>query len=108
MQILKIGVEPVLRIAIAVGRQRRGLDAVAVAAERALLAALGGGCQAPVAAYCGDWGNGKRRLYGRVTATDGSVQLTASAELDDSKPERAGEAVARLLEGEGAASLLAR
>jgi len=83
-------------------------SAVAVAAERALLAALGGGCQAPVAAYCGDWGNGKRRLYGRVTATDGSVQLTASAELDDSKPERAGEAVARLLEGEGAASLLAR
>jgi len=83
-------------------------SAVAVAAERALLAALGGGCQAPVAAYCGDWENGKRRLYGRVTATDGSVQLTASAELDDSKPERAGEAVARLLEGEGAASLLAR
>ena len=33
MQILKIGVEPVLRIAIAVGRQRRGLDAVAVAAD---------------------------------------------------------------------------
>ena len=47
-------------------------------------------------------------IHGRVTATDGSVQLTASAELDDSAPERAGEAVARLLEGEGAASLLAR
>jgi hydroxymethylbilane synthase len=83
-------------------------SAVAVAAERALLAALGGGCQAPVAAYCGDGGSGKRRLYGRVTANDGAVQLTASADIDPQRPEAAGEAVARLLEGEGAASLLAR
>jgi hypothetical protein len=35
------------------------------------------------------------------------VQLTASAKLDG-KPETAGERVARLLEREGAASLLAR
>ena len=77
-------------------------SASAVGAERALLAALGGGCQAPVAA----WVDG--RLYGRVTERDGAVQLTASAELDPQKPEAAGEAVARLLEGEGAASLLAR
>jgi len=45
-------------------------------------------------------------LYGRVTDRNGTVQLTASADIDDSAPERAGEAVARLLEGEGAASLL--
>ena len=77
----------------------------AVAAERALLAALGGGCQAPVAA----WVNaGGRRLYGRVTAADGAVQHTASAEIDPARPEAAGEAVARLLEADGAASLLAR
>jgi hydroxymethylbilane synthase len=84
-------------------------SAVEVTAERALLAALGGGCQAPVAAWVGrrDTGKGKR-LYGRVTATDGAVQLTASADIDDSVPERAGETVARLLEGEGAATLLAR
>jgi hydroxymethylbilane synthase len=84
-------------------------SAIEVTAERALLAALGGGCQAPVAAWVGrrDTGNGKR-LYGRVTATDGAVQLTASADIDDSVPERAGETVARLLEGEGAATLLAR
>jgi hydroxymethylbilane synthase len=74
-------------------------SAVAVTAERTLLAALGGGCQAPVAA----WVDGSR-LYGRVTEQDGAVQLTASAALDDA----AGEAVARLLEGEGAATLLAR
>jgi hydroxymethylbilane synthase len=82
---------------------------VAVTAERALLAALGGGCQAPVAAYVGSREPGARsRLYGRVTAQDGSVQLTASADIDPKHAEQAGEAVARLLEAEGAASLLAR
>ena len=79
------------------------VSAVAVSAERALLAALGGGCQAPVAAWVDS-----TRLYGRVTERDGASQLTASAPIDPSVPERAGEAVARLLEGEGAASLLAR
>ncbi len=84
-------------------------SAVAVTAERALLAALGGGCQAPVAAYVGSTEQGARsRLFGRVTAQDGSVQLTASAGIDPKHPEAAGEAVARLLEREGAASLLAR
>jgi hydroxymethylbilane synthase len=78
-------------------------SAAAVTAERALLAALGGGCQAPVAA----WVDGNR-LYGRVTERDGAVQLTASVELDPNKPDAAGEAIARLLEAEGAASLLAR
>jgi hydroxymethylbilane synthase len=84
-------------------------SAAAVTAERALLAELGGGCQAPVAAWVGkrETGNGTR-LYGRVTAPDGAVQLTASADIDPKRPEAAGEAVARLLEGEGAASLLAR
>jgi hydroxymethylbilane synthase len=82
---------------------RDAASAVAVTAERALLAALGGGCQAPVAA----WVDG-HRLYGRVTERDGASQLTASADLDPKRPEAAGEAVARLLESEGAASLLAR
>jgi hydroxymethylbilane synthase len=84
-------------------------SAAAVTAERALLAALGGGCQAPVGAWVGprDTGTGNR-LYGRVTERDGGVQLTASTDLDGTAPERAGEAVARLLEREGAASLLAR
>ncbi|HKA57221.1 MAG TPA: hydroxymethylbilane synthase [Gemmatimonadales bacterium] len=84
-------------------------SAAAVAAERMLLAALGGGCQAPVAAWAGkrETGNGTK-LYGRVTERDGAVQLTASADIDPERPEAAGEAVARLLEGEGAASLLAR
>lgn len=83
-------------------------SAAAVAAERALLAGLGGGCQAPVAAWVGTDGANGKRLYGRVTERDGAVQLTASIDLDGTAPERAGEAVARLLEREGAATLLAR
>src|SRR4029077_20451036 len=76
-------------------------SAVAVTAERALLAALGGGCQAPVAAWVSREQGAESSLYGRVTDRDGAVQLTASAELDPGKPEAAGEAVARLLESEG-------
>jgi len=79
-----------------------------VAAERGLLAALGGGCQAPVAAYAGNSEGGKERLYGRVTARDGAVQITASAEVDPVDPAAAGLAVADLLRAQGALELLAR
>ena len=83
--------------------------AVAVHAERSLLAALGGGCQAPVAAYAGERGAGcGRRLWGRVTAPDGAVQLTASVPLDDRDPVAAGEELARLLIAQGAEKFLAR
>ena len=83
--------------------------AAAVTAERALLAALGGGCQAPVAAWvAGQEPGAGSRLYGRVTAQDGAVQLTASTPIDSKRPEASGETVARLLEADGAASLLAR
>ena len=78
-------------------------SAAAVSAERALLAALGGGCQAPIAAWVD-----RDRLYGRVTERDGAAQLTASATFDPKHPETSGERVAALLEQEGAASLLAR
>ena len=81
-----------------------------VAAERSVLAALGGGCQAPVAAYAGN-GEGRRgmdRLYGRVTARDGAVQITASADVDPADPAAAGLAVADLLGAQGALELLAR
>jgi hydroxymethylbilane synthase len=85
-------------------------SAHAVAAERSLLAALEGGCQAPVAAYCSaaDGPGGQIRLYGRVTASDGSVQLTASALLEERDPVATGRRVADLLAGLGASKLLAR
>jgi len=80
-----------------------------VAAERSLLAALEGGCQAPVAAWVGmrDAGRGMR-LFGRVTAVDGSVQATASADIDESDPAAAGVRVAALLRAQGASKLLGR
>jgi hydroxymethylbilane synthase len=74
-----------------------------VAAERALLAALEGGCQAPVAAYCDGV-----RLFGRVTAPDGSAQVTASAPLGAGDPVAAAGAVAALLRAQGASRLLGR
>ena len=84
-------------------------SARAVAAERSLLAALGGGCQAPVAAFVGAWGSGLgARLFGRVTAQDGSVQITASAVIDERDPAAAGVAVAGLLQAQGASRLLTR
>ena len=84
-------------------------SARAVAAERGLLAALGGGCQAPVAAYVGPRAPGPgSRLYGRVTALDGAVQLTASADIDERDPVAAGVAVAGLLQAQGASRLLGR
>ncbi len=74
-----------------------------VAAERALLAALEGGCQAPVAAYCDGV-----RLFGRVTAPDGSAQVTASAAFAGEDPVAAAGAVAALLRAQGASRLLGR
>ena len=84
-------------------------SACQVAAERGLLAALEGGCQAPVAAWVGmrDAGSGMR-LFGRVTAQDGSVQITASAEIDEREPGAAGARVADLLRAQGASRLLGR
>lgn len=98
------------------GRTRAALAPLAdaesarhVAAERSLLAALGGGCQAPVAAYVGTRIPGPgSRLFGRVTAQDGSIQITASADIDDADPAAAGVQVAGLLAAQGASRLLAR
>src|SRR5439155_1029485 len=78
-------------------------SARAVTAERSLLAALEGGCQAPVAAYCGSGkGGAGSRLFGRVTAQDGSVQITASADVDSADPAATGQRVADLLRAHGA------
>ena len=83
-----------------------------VAAERRVLSGLGGGCQAPVATYVetgkGAGGRGTGRLYGRVTAPDGSIQITASAAFDSDDPNATGVAVADLLRAQGALELLAR
>jgi hydroxymethylbilane synthase len=49
-------------------------SALAVIAERAFLAGLGGGCSVPVAAYA-QWENNWLVLRGRVSAPDGTQQI---------------------------------
>lgn len=74
-----------------------------VAAERAMLRALGGGCSVPVGALATARG-ALLGLRGLVAATDGSRVIRAEAEGDD--PVRLGEEVARRLIEQGAGGML--
>jgi len=78
---------------------------IAVQAERAVLAALGGGCQTPIGALGLPW-EGGLRLWGLVASTDGTrvVRGDLTGTLDDH--EALGRELARLLESRGATELL--
>jgi hydroxymethylbilane synthase len=58
--------------------------ALAVTAERAFLAGLGGGCSVPVAAYA-LWEGVRLLLRGRVCSLDGArqIEVSAAAQVDD-------------------------
>ena len=71
--------------------------------ERALLAALGGGCQVPIGAYAQVSG-GKLHLIAKVGRRDGSEMLFDRGEGDG--PKRLGAAVAQRLIKRGAAEIL--
>ena len=75
----------------------------AVAAERAFLAALGGGCNVPLGAHAISAGD-ELELIGFVAAADGSTVLRG--EQRGLEPAAAGRSLARALLGRGAASLL--
>jgi hydroxymethylbilane synthase len=80
---------------------------VAVTAERAALAGLGGGCQVPIGAW-GRMDAGKLLLDVVVLSPDGSQRL---AEQDSSAPEESeelGKRVAAKLRERGASALLER
>lgn len=83
-------------------------SALAVAAERAFLAGLGGGCAVPVAA-CAWWDGEQLNARGRVSARDGSQQIDVSlagwAE-DEDAAKAAGTALAQLALERGAGALL--
>jgi hydroxymethylbilane synthase len=55
--------------------------ALAVTAERAFLAGLGGGCSVPVAAYA-DWEDGRLILHGRICSPDGTQRIDVNATAD--------------------------
>jgi hydroxymethylbilane synthase len=77
----------------------------AVRAERAVLRALGGGCQLPLAAY-GAVKGGALHLRAVIAAPDGSEVLRAMAGGAPSDAERIGARVAEDLLRQGASALL--
>ena len=78
---------------------------VAVRAERAFLARLGGGCQTPVAAYATVEGD-VLRLRGLVAAIDGATIVRGELTGATARPEALGDALADRLAREGALALL--
>jgi hydroxymethylbilane synthase len=76
----------------------------ALRAERAVLAALGGNCTVPVAAFAEPVAAGSAlRVTGLVASGDGRIVIRVSQQGDD--PEATGYAVARSLQDGGAAAL---
>lgn len=78
---------------------------VAVAAERAMLKRLGGGCQVPIAAY-GTVEGGILKLTGLVAATDGRTVVKDSIEGNADRAEELGVALAERLLKMGAEKIL--
>lgn len=82
--------------------------ALAVMAERAFLAGLGGGCSVPVAAY-GEWQGDQLYLRGRVSAVDGSQQIDAEVTVESVNAQTAyatGLALAEEVLAKGARALM--
>ena len=79
----------------------------AVRAERAMLAALGGGGQLPIAAYA-KHGSGKLHLMGVVASPEGTRVIRASASGKPDDPESLGKRVAEELFSQGAGELLSQ
>ncbi len=81
----------------------------AVAAERALLDALGGGCQVPIGVYASVEGAGDEEqlaLRAMVASPDGARLLRREARGAPDAPEELGRAVAQALLSAGAGALL--
>ncbi len=78
-----------------------------VSAERAVLHALGGGCQLPIGAFCTPEDD-RYQIYTQVVASDGEamVQIAASAHFAAS-PQEIGQKLAADLIARGALELLA-
>jgi len=76
-----------------------------IAAERALLAALGGGCSVPIAAHA-EVDSEQLELCGLVASVDGSVIIRASASGLRSSAEQVGISAAGMLLAQGAEVML--
>jgi hydroxymethylbilane synthase len=81
--------------------------AAALDAERALVEALGGGCQTPIGALATVVDNGALELVGAVAAPDGSRVIRASARASRGDAAALGARVGRDLIAQGADAILA-
>lgn len=72
-----------------------------------MLAALGGGCQLPIAAYA-KYGSGKLRLMGVVASPEGTRVIRARASGKPDGPESLGKRVAEELFSQGAGEMLSQ
>jgi hydroxymethylbilane synthase len=79
----------------------------ALHAERAVVAALGGGCQMPIGAHASVTGD-RITLAGVVIAPDGSRVARGAAEGSRAEAEAVGREAARRLLADGAGDILAR
>lgn len=79
---------------------------MAVTAERALLAALEGGCQVPIGAAL-MLGDGLPVLHGVIASVDGTQVVRGSMAVDVRDPAAAGRALAARLHAEGGVDILA-
>jgi len=82
---------------------------VAVAAERAFLRQLEGGCQVPIAAFAEQQGRGGLCLLGRVISLGGETTVEGSVTepvRDEAAADRLGSALAEDLLAKGAAVVL--
>jgi hydroxymethylbilane synthase len=89
----------------AVGPLRDESAGRALAAERALVAALGGGCQLPLGAFACEQ-DGKLVMDAIVTSLDGTRSARRSMSGRTSEPDELGRRLAAALEAEGAGELL--
>ncbi len=78
-----------------------------VVAERAMLNALGGGCQVPIGAF-GTLENTELFLTGAVFSPDGAAMVRYTATGECTRPSELGRSVAQVLLGRGAGELLAQ
>lgn len=77
-----------------------------IAAERALLMKLQGGCHTPIAGYCEITANRNLRLIAMVSSLDGTNVLRAREKMPYADAIKLGEAVGDDLLAQGAAKLL--
>lgn len=78
----------------------------AIAAERAFLGALEGGCQVPIGALAIPQPDGTGVLHGMIASIDGRRVVRGSIELDRADPALSGIRLANRLRGEGATEIL--